>query len=227
MSIISNINTEKMYISLRQLIDLKSARDKEKFTIYKLAKALKMPHSILVKLLHSDPAKRVRNPRIDTLSKIINFFNEDGFNITIDDLLTGNIISNSTELRSQELAETEYEHTLSLYSMNGNLPKKESKLIKILLPYKSNSLIAMISTYDIKPIFKKGSIFIIDTERQLENENLIALKTSENNEVKIRKINLQSNKKILLSYEGDNHTEFFSEKKHNLIGVVVKIDAKT
>lgn len=75
--------------SIRALIECKSKRDQTPFTIYKLAKALGMPHSVLIKLIHTDENKRVHNPRIDTLTKIVNFFKQDGFQISIDDVLIG------------------------------------------------------------------------------------------------------------------------------------------
>lgn len=96
-----NHNSE-LHTVLKDLIDLKSKRDGKIFTIYQLAKAINMPHSILVKLMHSDPTKRVNNPRIDTLTKIIDFFKSDGFSISIDDLLFG---QKEIDIHSQSIAQ--------------------------------------------------------------------------------------------------------------------------
>ncbi|OGT67603.1 MAG: hypothetical protein A3J38_10150 [Gammaproteobacteria bacterium RIFCSPHIGHO2_12_FULL_45_9] len=82
------IAAPNLHRTLRALMDQKTQRDHTPFTIYQLAKAIQMPHSILVKLMHEDPKKRVHNPRIDTLTRIVNFFKQDGFPITLDALLT-------------------------------------------------------------------------------------------------------------------------------------------
>ncbi len=63
----------KIHLTLKTLMQMKSERDGINFTLYQLAKALNMPHSILSRLVHSQPSKRVNNPRIDTLSKIVDF----------------------------------------------------------------------------------------------------------------------------------------------------------
>ena len=72
--------------ALRALLDAKTQRDQTPFTVYQLAKAIEMPHSILVKLMHEDPSKRVYNPRIETLMRIVSFFQQDGFAVTLDSL---------------------------------------------------------------------------------------------------------------------------------------------
>ena len=59
---------------IRRLIAQKAARDGRNFNVSQLAKAVNIAHSILVKLLHLDPEKRVTNPRIETLIKIVDFF---------------------------------------------------------------------------------------------------------------------------------------------------------
>ncbi|QLH41414.1 MAG: hypothetical protein HWD59_00860 [Coxiellaceae bacterium] len=65
--------SSELHLALKELLEKKSKRDGINFTISQLAKAIDMPHSILVKLIHPDPSKRVTNPRIDTLTKIIDF----------------------------------------------------------------------------------------------------------------------------------------------------------
>lgn len=57
----------KIHITIKTLMHLKSERDGIAFTLYQLAKALNMPHSVLIRLLHHQPSKRVNNPRVDTL----------------------------------------------------------------------------------------------------------------------------------------------------------------
>jgi hypothetical protein len=74
-----------IYFMLRELLDLKSRRDGKIFTPSQLAKSIAMPHSVIIKLLHPDPTKRVNNPRIDTLIKIIEYFKAEGIMVKNDD----------------------------------------------------------------------------------------------------------------------------------------------
>src|SRR6188472_954785 len=76
-----------IHLTLKNLIEEKAKRDNAKFTACQLAEALGMPRSMITKLTHYDKSKRVLNPRIDTLIKIVDFFRADGFNVTLDDLI--------------------------------------------------------------------------------------------------------------------------------------------
>ena len=105
----------ELHSTLRGLIDLKSQRDGVKFTVYQLAKAINMPHSILIKLIHQDPTKRVNNPRVDTLAKIVEFFKLDGFSITLDDLLFGN---KEIDIQSQSINLNYVEKSIQAFSLN-------------------------------------------------------------------------------------------------------------
>src|SRR3990167_10301056 len=105
MSSATQTYSNNIHLVLRNLFEKKTEKDKKNFTIYQLAKAIDVPHSILVKLMHTDPAKRVLNPRIDTLSKIVDFFKNDGFDIAIDDLISGAKISSSIDVTAQTLNE--------------------------------------------------------------------------------------------------------------------------
>src|SRR3990167_2738037 len=146
-------------LALKNLIDLKSKRDHKNFTIYQLAKAIAMPHSMLVKLIHVDPTKRVNNPRIDTLTRIVEFFRQDGFDITIDDLLTGFKSTTAVNVFEQTVGAFVIDKTIPIYSMSEGLDHSIG-MIDIRLTTDSDSIIALLSDEDIKPIFKKGSIFI-------------------------------------------------------------------
>lgn len=83
--LLHTMTTNHIHSVLKYYLEQKSQRDQCAFTVFQLAKAMDMPHSILVKLMHEDPTKRVQNPRIDTLVKIVEFFRAEGFFITLDD----------------------------------------------------------------------------------------------------------------------------------------------
>ena len=218
------MNVNKIHITLRTLMKMKSTRDGANFTLYRLAKSLKMPHSVLLKLIHLEPAKRVNNPRIDTLHKIVEFFKLDGFNITVNDLLMG--LSDKSEMTIQDQQPFNKETKLPLYSFNA---PKQNKIgeIQIKLSTQTKHLIALLSEEEIKPIFKAGSIFIVDPNATLENDSLVAVKIESNHQILIRKIHLETNKILLKTYDNSTPLLLLNPQIHSIVGVVVQINAKT
>lgn len=219
------MNANKIHLTLRTLMQMKSARDGANFTLYRLAKSLNMPHSVLLRLIHLEPTKRVNNPRIDTLYKIVEFFKLDGFNITVNDLLTG--ISDASEMTIQDQAfsfTTEAE--LPLYSFDATKRDKIGK-IQIKLGTAAKDLIALLSAEEIKPIFKKGSIFIVDPNATLENDSLVAVKIENNQQILIRKIYLETNKTLLMTYDNTTSPLILNSQLHAVLGVVIQVNAKT
>jgi hypothetical protein len=205
---------------------MKSARDGVNFTLYRLAKSLNMPHSVLLRLIHLEPTKRVNNPRIDTLYKIVEFFKLDGFNITVNDLLMG--LSNELEMTIQDQQPffLNIETELPLYSFNATKQDKIGQ-IQIKLNTTAKDLIALLSEEEIKPIFKKGSIFIIDPNATLENDSLVAVKIENNRQILIRKINLETNSTLLMTYDNSTLPLILNPRLHSILGVVVQVNAKT
>lgn len=220
------MNANKIHLTLRTLIDMKSARDGVTFTLYRLAKSLNMPHSVLLRLIHLEPTKRVNNPRIDTLYKIVEFFKLDGFNISINDLLMG--LKNPAEIaiHDQQPIAFNTESKLPLYSFNATKLDKIGQ-IQIKLSTQANNLIALQSEEEIKPIFKKGSIFIIDPNAKLENDSLVAIKVEKNYRILIRKVQIQINQIILTNYDNNTAPFILNPQLHSIVGVVVQVNAKT
>jgi len=214
--------------SINDLMGLKSQREQKKFTMYQLAKAIDMPHSMLIKLLHADLTKRVLNPRVETLAKIVRFFQEDGFNVTIDDIISGNILSKNTiEVAAQVRNENAEKKTIPLYGMSGDL-NKTLGLVTIQMSSNSEALAAFISDENIEPMFKRGSIFIVDKNLHPLNNTLVAAVNNLNNLVLIRKYYFSNNKKILKSY--DKTIEDIDLSLNNnikILGVIIQVDAKT
>jgi hypothetical protein len=199
---------------------MKSLRDGKDFSIYQLAKALDMPHSIIVKLLHPDPSKRVSNPRIDTLTKIVEFFKSDGFQITIDDLILGKneIDINSVSINHNENFSIEVFSLNDVYTTIGKIDVNISK--------KSEGVIAFLSDKEIEPFFKSGSVFIIDTTIPVKENNLVAVRTDAKSEVQIKKF-IKENKISYLSTLTGLETIKFSSILHHILGVVIQVNAKT
>lgn len=76
-----------IHTKIKNLIVKKTKRDGIVFTPSQLANAINLNRSVISKLIHENPYKRVLNPKIDTLVKIVVFFQNDGFDITLDELV--------------------------------------------------------------------------------------------------------------------------------------------
>lgn len=213
--------SSEIHHKLKELIDLKSRRDGKEFTITQLAKAIEMPHSMLVKLVHADPNKRVVNPRIDTIKKIVEFFKSDGFSITIDDFIFG---KNEIDINSISLNQETEKYSLEVFSLN-DIHKKIGN-VDINVPVKSNGLLAFITDAEIKPFFKSGSMFIVDTKMKTENEHLVAVRLDNNSDIEIMKLNEKNNTRYLSSLTGAKDI-IFSPVLHHIIGVIVQVNAIT
>ncbi len=89
-------------------------------------------------------------------------------------------------------------------------------MTEVKLTQASKNAIALFSDEDIKPIFKRGSIFIIDMELPPEHDTLIAINDKKGNKINIQKIdnNIASGK-----FNGMNND-------CQIIGVVIQVNIK-
>lgn len=187
-----------------------------------------MPHSMLVKLTHNDPCKRVNNPRVETLARIVRFFKQDGFEISINDLLTGfKPTAKRITITNQKIHTHKSFQTIPIFSMNNGI-ENNIDTIEVTLPNKTNCSFALLSDENIKPIFKKGSVFIVDNNLTPENDTLVAVKSNNNHKVFIRKLYIEGNKSILKSYDKDiPQIELSPSNNYQILGVIVHVNAKT
>lgn len=213
----------ELHSKLRALIDLKSERDGKVFTIYQLAKAINMPHSILIKLVHPDSTKRVNNPRIDTLIKIIDFFKADGFLVTVDDFLFS---KNEVDIMSQSIENNYVEKNIQTFTLDYE--PAPIGTINIRLPEYHKDLMAFLSEEEIKPFFKAGSVFIIDKFIKPESENLVAVKIEQYKKIIIRKLIINDQKRTLSALDDPSNTILLLPTLHfTILGVVIQVNAKT
>lgn len=226
----SNNNfTTSIHTVLKNLIEEKSNRDAVKFTSSQLANALCMPRSMITKLTHPIHSKRVVNPRIDTLLKIVDFFRQDGFDITIDHLLGAT--AKAINVQDQKITSNTTVKTIPLYTFDNSL-KVKLELIEIKFQGDTSNIIALLSDSDVSSIFKKGSIFIIDQKLSPENDMLIAAKIAGFDKIQIRKYICKKKVRELHPIALDNSSPKQSpiklnEIEHSIIGVVVQVNAKT
>jgi len=210
-------------IALEQLIEEKSRRDQTSFTSSQLAAALSMPRSIITRLIHPNPSKRVTNPRIDTLLKIVEFFRADGFNITVDDLLGTKAI----DVQQQFLDANLQQNKIPLFSFEAALSQAVGN-IEIKLNTKSKNIFALVDDEDMLPMFKKGSIFVVDKELEPEDDTLVAVKFPKEKKIRIKKFHIQGHKRILTSFDAQEKPIVLLPTLHcEIVGVVIQVNAKT
>ena len=223
MKVPNNFSTS-IHTVLKDLIEEKSRRDNVKFTSYQLASALSMPRSIITKLTHSDESKRICNPKIDTLIRIVEYFREDGFNITIDDIL--GIKNRSIDVQSQQISSHNEVQSILLYSLNDI--EQRLGTIETKLPSTHKNLLALYSEEDIGPFFKIGSIFIVDLDLQPTHEMLIAIKLDDSEKIQLKKYYQEKNTIILKSLNYNNKDiTLMPTKTCRILGVIVHVNAKT
>lgn len=224
MEILDNVDMS-LHLVLKKLIEEKSQRDNISFTASQLAAALGMPRSMITKLTHQNKLKRVTNPRIDTLLKIIDFFRTDGFNISIEDLLGMN--SRSIEINN-ELSPANHPINISLVEFDNHNNKLGTFEICLNFPVRTSNILALQTNRDIKPFFKTGSIFIIDKDSKPEDDTLIAIKLDNCNEVFLKKYHIVKNKIILKSLDNtEQDIILLPTSQCKIIGVVIQVNAKT
>lgn len=213
--------TISIHTVLRNLIEEKSKRDNKEFTAYQLARALDMPRSLITSLTHSDESKRVVNPRISTLLKIVDFFRADGFDIKIEDLLGLN--TNTIDITQEQPAINQYLITIPVYS----LINKKLGTIDLEISNTATNVMAVYINEEIPPFFKIGSIFIIDKDLSPENDNLVAVTLNNPEHILIKKYLYSKGKTYLQSLDKQENIIVMPTMQLKIIGVIIQVNAKT
>ena len=204
--------------ALNELITAKQLKDNKKFTASQLAKAIAVDRSLIQRILTGE----VNNPTVNTLIKIVNFFVEDGFNLRLDDLIP--LRKSLVNVQGQAIL-SEKSIQLPLYQME-NFQSGVIGEVATQIQDASPCLIALVSSQDIAPIFKAGSIFVVDIMKKAEPENLVVLRM--NQAIKIAKCTHSNKEKIFELLSDKKITVRETEaNKQILLGVVVRINAKT
>ena len=216
------MQTTTIHLELRRLIEEKSKRDKVSFTACQLAHALGMPRSMITKLTHPDESKRVTNPRVDTLMKIVDFFRADGFAVTIEDLLGRK--TKIVDVGGQFLPKNR-SISVPIYSLDAPDDKLGKVAIKISVNH--SKILGFRTSKAIKPFFKVGSIFIVDPAAELEDDVLIAVKLASDGRIDIKKYKKHKNKVMLESLDNkEKSIHLLPTSQVIIVGVVVQINAQ-
>jgi len=213
-----------LHIILRDLINQKSKRDNIEFTAYQLARAIGMPRSLITNLTHHDIDKRVTNPRITTLIRIVDFFKKDGFDISLEYLLGFN--KKKIDIQKEQIS-TKTHSTIPIYS-SLNSSDKMLGTIDINLSSDSKDIFAVYAENEVTTFFKEGSIFIIDPNLLPEDGNLIAAEISNSKSIIIRKYHLVNGKVHLKSLDPQEEAIIIMPTmQYKIIGIIIQVNAKT
>ena len=222
----NEISNNAIRDSLLELLELKSLKDGKKFTPSRLAASINIQHSMIVKLLHIDPEKRVFNPRIETLEKITSFFQSEGFLISIDDLIKGFKKSKAIDVRQQQSEPHSDLKSFPLFELSFGLDKKIGA-IDVKLNKNTFADKAFITSIDIKPFFKKGSVFLVDSTETPKSNNLLLIKNSEN-ELLIKKLLVENSCRYFVDLNNlSSKDKIMPTDNIFIVGVITQINAKT
>ncbi len=202
-------------VSLRNLIERKSKRDNRTFTAYQLAKCLAVDRSLILRILSGE----VPHPRIDTILKILDFFVQDGFKLSLDELVNGRVES---EWVSEQIPEVVQLSTINVYSMNKRYAQCQRRT-SVALPLNAAALQAFVNEESIAPFCPPGTLFIIDKEKSVEAGHLLAIDFLDKEEIIFYKC-LTLTPFSLISM--DDQVRFCVEDRNisvRVLGVVVRI----
>lgn len=222
---IVEITTNSIYAVLNNLIEQKSKRDNMKFTSAQLAHAIHVKRSIVQRLLHPDIGKRVTNPKIETLIKIVEYFRSQGFDVSIDSFLVTK--RPAINVQEQAIGVLSMRTSIPIYSLND--PKAlHLGTIDVSIAEHQGALLALLTEEDIKPMFKRGSIFIVDPRLTPEDSTLVAVRIGGQSKVLIKKYALEGNAAYLKPIEGkEKAIKITVGAKCEIMGVVIQVNAKT
>lgn len=217
------ISVERIHSVLIELINQKTQKDGKTFNGAKLAASLNLPRSSISRLIHPDANKRLTNPTLNTLIKIIDFFNNEGINITLNDFVS--LKKRSIDVQEQQIQNLNTSIPVPLYDIYDEY-QNTSIIADVENPF--NQYKALVISNNFPPFFKKGSIFIIDQNKIPQNDNMIAIKIDNNPGIQIKKIFItQKNIKYISNLMEDNQKNALCKyKKYVIIGVVTGIITK-
>lgn len=220
-----DITTDSIHLVLADLIEKKSERDNIRFTLSQLANAIDVKRSIIHRIMHPDPTKRVTNPHIQTLIKIIDYFRSDGFDITMDSLLGKNFQREYVQEQVVNISNNPI--SIPLYSLE-HTQNICLGTVELSLNDYDGIVIAFISSKDLMPMFKKGSIFIVAPSLKPENNSLIALKVKNSPQILIGKFFIDNGNKTFESLSESAETIILNlDLQSEILGVVIQVNAKT
>ncbi len=116
--------------------------------------------------------------------------------------------------------------TVPLYSLDS-LSTQQIGTVAVKLAEEATHTIAFTLDEDLKPIFKKGSVFIVDTDLHAENDTLVAAKVHGHHKILIRKFYSEGNKKTLKAFDDSAAIILMPTMQYQILGVVIQVNAKT
>ena len=201
---------------LQKLIELKSIRDNVAFTASKLAKAIDVDRSLIQRILKG----KVQNPRIDTLIKITQYFVDEDFSLTVDDLTQWETQVVAVQEQAMTIEET---NTFPLYhssEFNGN----PFATATVRAPRASPSTVAILADVNMGSICPENSIFIVDMLREPAQGNLVAIRLGKEDGIIVRRYFKMENSSPVLKGQTPDVPDIIMDEQHEvtIIGVVTR-----
>ena len=130
-------------------------------------------------------------------------------------------------VQEQKIEPLKHSVSIPIYTFDGETDIEKST-ITLPIGDSNKNLIGLLAEQDIEPIFKKGSVFVVNKDLTPEDGNLIAIKIEPNGLVLIRKFHKKNNKiNVSLFDKFEEKIDLSTLKYYVILGVVIQVIAKT
>nr|BFD33690.1 hypothetical protein GTC16762_33090 [Pigmentibacter ruber] len=209
-------NTHHIQNQIIKLINLKKDKDSN-FSLNALAEAIDVSSSVFYRLLSNDETKKTKYISKMVLKKIANYFQNNGYNISLDDILGVKKI---------------YTEDVSI------IPKKTLKNIPVYSPSDSKEALFYTDTdidikyindkifgfkFDdfIKPIFNEGSIWFVNINKKPENDTICAIKYKD--KISLKRILINGKRILLGSIDKESSQIEELNINYEILGEIIKV----
>lgn len=210
-------NSQHIRDQILNLIKLKSDRDRVDFSLKSLADAIKISSSIFYKLLRDDEAKKTKYISKNVLKKITDYFQSEGFNISLDEILG----SKKVYIEDTRLTPEKTKTGIKIFDSNNCLICIGKIDTDIELNFADHDIIGYKFEEFIPPFFPSGSIWFADADKEPENDTICAFKFD--NKVVLKRYLIAKNEILL----GDLNKGVLKTEKYTvdykLIGEIIKV----
>ncbi|RDB36750.1 MAG: XRE family transcriptional regulator [Spirobacillus cienkowskii] len=164
-------NTQHLRDQILNLIKQKSQRDRVDFSLNALAEAINISSSVFYRLLSQNESKKTKFISEKILKKIADYFQKDGFSITLDEI-TG---CKKVNIEDIQLIAKKNISGISVFNPLNSSEKLFEVVTDIDIRFANNHIIAFLFSDFIAPVFPKGSLWFVNTDKFPESDTICAI----------------------------------------------------
>ena len=214
MGTLSNIQPQSVEHDLLLVLNLRELMKKSGLNEAKLSRATNIPQATVHKIL----AGKTEDPRASTLKTLSDFFN-----ISIDELLSGNPIASSEKslaATAQSIPIISWKECIHSTQLVANLTPSNWERWMV-SEFLSKHAYALSSKPSMAPRFPKDTILFIDPDIAPKDGDYVVVLYSDTDEATLREFSIDGPTKLLLPLN-PNGTSTKLDNKVKIVGVLVK-----